>query len=310
MRFTCLVPTALVAFATSAAFADLDVDDRTVVPLLAERGVAVEAAVWDDPPVDWGRFDLVVLRSTWDYPGRAEEFVAWTRSVPRLANPADVVAWNVDKHYLGDLATAGVPIVPTTFVAPGDPVAGRDAAGDVVVKPTVSCGSRDTARLGDEDAIAALIDHIHASGRAAMVQPYLDAIDSAGETALVFLGGAFSHAARKAPLLTVGAPLVEGPYAEETMSPREASADELAVAHAALAAVPADEPLLYARVDLVPGDDGRPVVLEVELTEPSLFLALGDASATFAEAINRVVTSRRREARGRGGRRARASPPA
>jgi glutathione synthase/RimK-type ligase-like ATP-grasp enzyme len=279
------VSTPVVALATCAAVAALDDDDRHLVPALRERGVDAVPAVWDDPTLDWDRFDLVVLRSTWDYPDRLAQFLSWVAGVPRLANPAAVVAWNVDKRYLDDLAAAGVPVVPTTFVPPGE----RPPAveGEVVVKPSVSNGSRDTARISTAEPLAALVGRIHASGRTAMVQPYLDAVDHAGETALVFIDGAFSHAARKGPLLARGAGLVEGLYAEETMSARTATADELAVARAALDVVPGRAPLLYARVDVVPGADGRPVVLEVEVTEPSLFLGIGDAASTLAAAIAR-----------------------
>lgn len=275
--------TRIVALATCAEVTDLDEDDRPLVPALRARDVTAVPAVWDDPNVDWDRFDLVVLRSTWDYPGRAEQFVQWVDAVPRLANPAPVVRWNVDKTYLRDLDAAEVPVVPTTFVEPGTEMPDGDG-GEVVVKPAVSAGARDTARLHDPAAIAELIGRIHASGRTAMVQPYMDAVDTAGETAMVFVDGRFSHAARKGPLLTSGADPVEGLYAEESMSAHTASDAELAVAHAALATVPAEEPLLYARVDLLPGPAG-PVVLEVEVTEPSLFLGLGDATGVFADAI-------------------------
>jgi glutathione synthase/RimK-type ligase-like ATP-grasp enzyme len=277
----------VVAFATCSRVPQLDDDDRLCLPALRDRGVDVEPAVWDDPTVDWDRYDLVVLRSTWDYPEQAERFLAWAARVPRLANPVGVVAWNIDKRYLGDLSKAGVPVVPTTFTAPGEPPPAPD--GEVVVKPTVSNGSRDTARLDDPAAVADLVERIHASGRTAMVQPYLAAVDHAGETAVVFLDGRFSHAARKGPLLARGAGLVEGLYAEETMSARTPSDDELAVAHAALAAVPGGEALLYGRVDLVPDHRGQPVVLEVEVTEPSLFLGIGGATERFADAIARRV---------------------
>lgn len=279
----------VVALATCREVAELDEDDRPLLPALRERGIVAVPAVWDDPGVDWDRFALVVLRSTWDYPPRVGEFLRWAASVPRLANPAPVVAWNVDKRYLADLRAAGVPVVPTAFVPPGNAPPSTD--GEVVVKPAVSAGARDTARLRDPAAIADLVARIHASGRTAMVQPYLDTVDADGETAVVFVGGRASHAARKGPLLRAGAGPVEGLYAEESMSARTAGAAEVAVAAAALAVVPADdEPLLYARVDLLPGPGG-PVVLEVEVTEPSLFLGLGGAVEAFADAVARRLTS-------------------
>jgi glutathione synthase/RimK-type ligase-like ATP-grasp enzyme len=274
-----------VAIVTCSRLPELDDDDRSLLPALARRGIEPVAAVWDDPAVDWAAFDLAVLRSTWDYSDAVEAFLGWTASVPRLANPAATVAWNVDKRYLAELADAGVPTIPTTYVRPGDPVPALPD-GEVVVKPTVSAGSRDTLRLDDPGDITQHVAHVHDLGKVAMIQPYLAAVDDRGETAVIFLGGEHSHAARKGPLLPLGRSLVgAGLYARETMAPRVATAAELEVAHAALAAVPG--PLLYARVDLLNDEAGSPVVLEVEVTEPSLFLRIGgpDAVERLADAI-------------------------
>ncbi len=264
-----------VALATSQALPGLDGDSVLLVPALASLGIDAQPAVWDDPAVDWSAYDLVVVRSTWDYVARREEFLAWARAVPRLLNPADVLAWNTDKTYLRDLDAAGVPVVPTTWVAPGEAYA--PPAGAVVVKPTVSAGARDTERHEDARGAAPLVARLHAEGRTAMVQPYLDGIDTAGETAVLLFDGAPSHGARKAPLLA-GLP-VDPDDDLAVMQAREPSPAELEVARAAVAAVPGGERLLYARVDLVPGPDGAPVVLELELTEPSLFLRYAPGSA-------------------------------
>ena len=268
-----------VALATCGELPDLFEDDAPLVPALTALGVDARPAVWDDPAVDWASFDLVVVRSTWDYTHRREEFVAWARSVPRLANPADVVAWNTDKRYLRDLAAAGVPVVPTTWLSPGD--AYDPPAGEHVVKPTVSASARDTARYAPgEDSrphVARLLD----AGRDVMVQPYVADIETAGETSVLHLGGRYSHGARKAPVLV---PDLADPD-EVEITPREPSAAEREVAQAALAAVPGG-PLLFSRTDLVPGPDGTPLLLELELTEPCLFL-FADLSAVdrFAGAV-------------------------
>jgi hypothetical protein len=231
----------------------------------------------------------VVLRDTWDYTDRVEEFLAWAGALPRLLNPAGVVAWSSDKRYLRDLAAAGVPVVPTTWLEPGD--AFERPLHEHVVKPTVSAGARDTGRYGPQDDSAAHVRRLLDAGRAVMVQPYLSGVDDAGETAVVHIDGAFSHAARKAAVLTavgVEAPL-DAPDAVE-ITARDASAAELAVAAAALEAVPYDRPLLYARVDLVPGPGGDPVVIELELVEPSLFLstAPGAADRLAAAVVGRL----------------------
>ncbi|HEY8581383.1 MAG TPA: hypothetical protein VIL49_00490 [Capillimicrobium sp.] len=265
----------------------LDDEEILVVPELERRGLEVALPVWDDPSVDWDAFDLVVVRTTWDYPERRDEFLAWARRVPRLANPADVLAWNTDKRYLGELADAGLPVVPTTFVAPGEPFAAPDA-DELVVKPTVSAGSRDTARYLRADAgrAAAHVARLHAAGRTAMVQPYLGEVDDAGETALLFLDGELSHAIRKGPLLERGKEGPSGLFAEEDIQPREPSAVERDLGDQVLAAVTERcGPLVYARIDLLPDRDG-PRVIEVELTEPSLFLGHdAGAPARLADAI-------------------------
>lgn len=103
----------LVALVTCAEYDQLHEDDRTVIEPLARRGITAVPAVWDDPDVDWGRFDLSIIRSTWDYSSRRDAFLAWAASLPAVANPVDVLAWNTDKRYLADLADFGVPVVET-----------------------------------------------------------------------------------------------------------------------------------------------------------------------------------------------------
>jgi glutathione synthase/RimK-type ligase-like ATP-grasp enzyme len=276
-----------VALATCSALPDLHPDEAPLLPALGALGLDAEAAVWDDPAVDWASYDLVVVRSTWDYVPRHAQFLAWTRSVPRLANPADVLAWSADKRYLRTLAQAGVPVVPTTFLGPGDAYA--PPAGEHVVKPLVSAGARDTARYAPGEDSTGHVRRLLEAGRGVMVQPYLRSIDVEGETALLFFGGRHSHTARKAPVLV---PDLDDPD-EVEITAHVASEAQLAVAEAALAAVPFDGPLLYARVDLAPGPDGSPVVLELELAEPGLFLA---TSPGAAERFAAVVAERVRPA--------------
>jgi len=272
-----------VALATAAVARGLDEDMAPLVGALARRGIDGRVVDWDDPAADWASFGLVVVRSAWDYTRRPDEFLAWAERVAgltRLANPPAALRWSGDKRYLADLVRAAVPVVPTAFAAPGEPMEWPDAA-EVVVKPAVSAGSLDTARypaarLADAHAH---VDRLHAEGRVAMAQPYLAAVEGTGETAVVHLDGALSHVVRKGPMLVPGLATVAGLFVEEDIRPAEATEAELAVAERALAAAPAGEPLLYGRVDLLPGEHGEPVVLEVELVEPSLFLAHDPAAA-------------------------------
>jgi glutathione synthase/RimK-type ligase-like ATP-grasp enzyme len=268
----------LIALATCSYFPTGDADDALLAAALPEA----RWAVWDDPAIDWGAFDLVVIRSTWDYQDRHDEFMEWVRTVPRLVNPPEVIGWNTDKRYLAEVPGA----VDTTFLAPGD--AFSAPAGEYVVKPSVSAGSRDTARYapGEEERAAALVARIHATGRTAMVQPYLDAVDDDGETTLLFFDGAYSHAIRKGPLLTPGADPHDDVFAPENITAREPADDERELAERVVADVRSRfGDLAYVRVDLVRGEDG-PKLLELELTEPSLFFLHADGAAErFAAAI-------------------------
>ncbi|MFF3345369.1 RimK family alpha-L-glutamate ligase [Streptomyces sp. NPDC002779] len=249
---------------------------------LAAAGAAADIAYWDDEGVDWGAYDLVLIRSTWDYSWRTAEFLAWVErcgKVTRLANPPAVVRWNVDKRYLGDLAGAGVPVVPTRYLAPG---AAADLPDDheYVVKPTSGAGARYAARYTPDQHATAVrhLARMHEEGFTAMVQPYVRSIDSRGERALQFFGGRLLHASRKQAVLAPGTAFDAKKVAHPGLEPWTPSPAERAVAERALAAVPDAAGLLYARVDLVDGEDGQPRVMELELVEPNLFLFLHPGS--------------------------------
>jgi len=283
-----------VALVTSDMFPDLWDDDHPLRDGLRARGVAVDAVCWDDPAADWARYHLAVLRSSWDYPPRRDEFVAWAYRVPHLANPADIVEWNTDKHYLRELAGAGVTVTPTEFVEP-DGAWTAPGSGEWVIKPAISAGSLDTGRYAlpaQAGLAAAHVERLQRAGRTAMIQPYLSAVDTVGETAVLYLPDAtgdltVSHAIGKSAMLT--GPDV-GPIdlvATERTELRTPSAAELGTAAAALAVVPGGtERLLYARVDMIPGPDGTPMLVELELTEPSLFLRHAEGAADrLADAV-------------------------
>jgi glutathione synthase/RimK-type ligase-like ATP-grasp enzyme len=288
-----------VALATCREFPDLDAEDRLLIPALDRLGIECRPAVWDDPGVDWAGFDVVVLRETWDYTGRREEFLAWCRQVEAgaaLLNPADVVAWNTDKHYLQEIERLGLSVVPTSFLEPGDDIESWQPPADgtdFVIKPAVSAGSRDTMRYATAGDTAGPLAHLRRlldAGRSVMVQPYLDAVDTVGETAVLFIGGEYSHAIRKGPLLVrdVEGGRVEGLFVQEQIDPREATPNELVTARAIVECIPGGfDRLLFARVDLIPDEFGAPRLLELELCEPSLFLSHSEgAPDRLAEAIS------------------------
>lgn len=279
-----------IAIASVAAARALDEDLPPLLAALAEAGFEAEVCDWDDPSVDWSGFSAVLLRSTWDYTQRLPEFLAWCErvtAVTRLLNPLELVRWNCDKHYLRDLAERGVPIVETCFIEPGESAEDFPDYEEFVVKPAVSAGSRDTRRhlrAARSEAVAH-VQGVLDQGRSVIVQPYLEAVDTAGETALVHFDGVFSHAIRKGPLLQRQSDATALLFATEQIDPRTPTPAEHALAQQVLAALPFPVPL-YARIDLLPTLDG-PRLLELELIEPSLFFDHADGSA--ARLANQLI---------------------
>lgn len=299
-----------IALATCADLPQLDPEDAPLVGALEARGLHAEPAVWDDRSVDWSAYDLVLVRSTWDYAQRRSEFLTWAAEVDRvttLVNPYPVVRWNTDKHYLRELERAGVPVVPTMWLEPDRHLSSRalhtrfPAHGDFVIKPAVSAGSVDTGRYTAIDASSRGLAIQHArrlleAGRTVMVQRYLQSVDQVGERAHVFIAGEYSHTVVKAAMLDGPDVGVDGVYKKEEMSPAEAPASEVEMARTVLrtarrlltaqSGTEVPTPFLYARVDVVSGDDDQPVLLELELVEPSLFTSLAEgALERFADAV-------------------------
>jgi hypothetical protein len=284
--------TSRVALVSSERGLRVDPDLPIAAAALGRAGLVVDLVRWDDPAVDWDDYGLAVVRSCWDYAWRREEFLAWAGSVPRLCNDAAVLRWNTDKTHLRDLECLGLPVVPTAW----DPttVGGLPDAEEWVVKPSISAGSRDTARWSTADDALAHAGQLIAAGRTALAQPYLDSVDEAGETAMLFIGGRFSHAVRKGPLLGRGEGVRQDRDSRGDLRRVYPTRAQRACAQAVFEAlgqlVPGAEAPLYARIDLVLDDTGRPVVLELELTEPSLFLPQApEAGASFAHAVRTAL---------------------
>lgn len=265
---------------------DLYVDDDTPLLLtaLSDYNLAVDLVAWDDDAYDWSLTDLVVIRSTWDYTNNVDAFRTWVASLPRVLNTSEMVSWNTDKHYLAQLHDRDIPIIPTVFADVG--VAPIFPDGDFVVKPTVGAGSKDAARYHEDQhaEAAAHVHRLHESGRDVIVQPYVSSIDSEGEMAYVFIDGALSHVMRKGAMLNSREEDRSGLFRAEQMSRADSDADALALAHRVLHAADATE-ALYARVDLCRLDKEW-VLMELELTEPSLFLVFApEAADRLAAAI-------------------------
>ena len=274
------------AIATCAALPDGFEDDQ---PLAEALGA--EFAVWDSPEVDWDRFDRVIVRTPWDYTYNRDAFLEWADSRgERVQNRPEVLRWNSDKRYLADLAGAGLPVVPTEFVGPGDPLPQLD--GEVVVKPTISAGARDTGRFSAcvHAGALSLVARLREEDRIAMVQPYMPAVEAHGETAIVFFAGELSHVLRKgavlgpdeeAPIREGGIASAEAMWDPELVVAGEADAAERDLGRRVLEHVTErfGAPPLYARVDMLPGPDGAPILLELEVVEPCLYLRTAPGSA-------------------------------
>ncbi|MCG5211723.1 ATP-grasp domain-containing protein [Streptosporangium soli] len=266
-------------------FADPDGHDderETALAAWAAAGIEGRAVRWDDPAADWAAYEAAVVRSTWDYVERRAEFLAWAHRAAertRLLNPAPVIERNTDKTYLRDLTA---PIVPTHWTETGLPV-----WDEYVVKPSISAGARDTIRTRDRGEAERHAGMLRAHGRTPMIQPYLDMVEAEGETSLLFFNRRFSHAVRRSAMLAGGATAADNAVS----TPRDPAPDQLELAESVLAGVEGD--LLYARVDLVRLAGGAPALIELELTEPYLYLSSSpEAPANLARALRELLGQR------------------
>jgi glutathione synthase/RimK-type ligase-like ATP-grasp enzyme len=278
-----------VAVVSSAGLADLNEDDRLLVDALRRRGARAEALPWREGGVDWGRVETAVLRSTWDYSERLDSFLQWVDDIAahtRVLNPPDVVRWNTDKRYLAELERKGAGVVPTRWLSAGADARLEDVLGDAgwgqaVIKPAVSATARDTYRVdaGDLEWHAAEFARL-LSTRDMMVQPFLERVASDGEFSLVYIDGEYSHAVAKRP--RPGDFRVQEHHGG-SLARIEPGARERGAADEILSMCSGE--LSYARVDLIPDGGGAPLLIELELVEPELFLRCEPASVERLAAL-------------------------
>lgn len=266
--------------ATYARLPDLDPDDRLFFDALIASGVNCSIACWDDKNYRWDKTQHVILRSTWDYHLNLSGFLSWIDRIAPVTtvwNCPELIKWNVMKTYLLRLAEDGVPVVPTKLLPHGlefdlqrlleetgwdkaviKPVVGLATHGvHVVSRENIHEGQRALDRLLAEDDV--------------LFQMYMDSVNEPGERSLIFIGGELTHAVRKSAFQAMA---TAGNAGERQAT---ASSDEVAVARQALSCLPQSP--LYARVDLVRDQSGQPVIMELELVEPSLFLSFAPAAA-------------------------------
>ncbi len=272
-----------IAFATCSPRQAMWEDDLAASSVLGEAGFEVEFVAWDDPEADWELFDRVIVRSVRDYSTRIEEFLGWTDSVgtARLRNSPEMIRWNSDKRYLAELDGAGLPVPPTLLVAPGGRI--PELHGEFVIKPLVGAGARDTGRFGPEAVPAAveLLTRLGESDEIAMVQPYLEEIETGGETSIVVIGGQVGWAVNKGSFLAPDSIVPDDPEGvaaaerdEELVRLVEPQPAEVELAQRTVAWLASrfGSTPLFARVDMVSSESAAPVILELELIEPSLYL--------------------------------------
>jgi glutathione synthase/RimK-type ligase-like ATP-grasp enzyme len=260
-----------IALATCREPPEPDVDEPLLVSALRAAGAEADVLAWDDPGAPFADYDLVVVRSTWNYYEHLEAFLAWAERVgraTRVLNDPATVRWNAVKTYLRDLEARGVPVVPTDFVARGEhrelgELVRARGWDRVVVKPLVSAGSFRTERFASDDVAAgqAFLDAL-SRDRDVMIQEWMPAVDTYGERSLVWIDGEVTHAIRKSPRFAGGVEQVSDEVA--------VTEDERAFAHRVVEPIAKERGLLYARVDTIrDGDVLR--IMELELVEPSLF---------------------------------------
>jgi len=275
-----------IALAACETLPELFKDDQILAEALRRRGAEVTPLVWTRPEAQDACFDLCVLRCTWDYYLKPAEFLDWVEGMAQrsqLVNPLDLVRWNVHKDYLLHLAARKVPSVPTFRVKQGKSmdIATLGAATgwpEVVVKPAISAGAHRTARFQVGDPAAQAHLQALAQDGDALIQPYLPGVEDPGEHSLVYIAGEFTHAVKRTQALT------EGVGIDRLMERIEPTEAELEVARLVLEALPAEP--TYVRIDLVPGLQGTPVVMEVEALEPRLFLQeCPEAAEKLADAL-------------------------
>lgn len=276
-----------IALVTARSVPDWEVDDGLLHNALLRRGHSLQMPCWDDDRVDWQRFDAVLIRTPWDYTARWQAFVRWAErvgAVTRLFNAASVLAWNAHKSYLRDLEAHGVPVVPTIWLERGDDVDVRALCADVgwaraFIKPAVGLSAEGTLRFDVATGGAAASAHVGTwlPRSELLVQPYLSSVEVVGERSMIVFGGARSHAVVKVPV--AGDYRVQDDFGASDHA-YEPNADELRLVDAAMSALAAlgHDPL-YARVDWLLDDAGRPCLNELELIEPSLFFRHGGRHA-------------------------------
>ena len=282
-----------IAYISCANLPEPDFDEQPLVEGLKSASHDCDVVAWDDPASDLSGYDAALVRATWNYAQNLDDFRAWIARTSRqttLINPADTIEWNLHKGYLRELEAAGVPIIPTLFFDLGESATVREQCEQrgwsrIVIKPTVSAGSFGTRAFdlsdGEVEAAQSFFDEMVAQ-REMMIQRYIPSVDTIGETAIVVIDGQLTHAIEKRPRFD---------DQDEQVFLREEITDEMrAMAERVLAG--AGKEHLYARVDVIPDDDGSLMLSELEMLEPSLFFPhFPDAVGVFVSGVEKRMAA-------------------
>jgi glutathione synthase/RimK-type ligase-like ATP-grasp enzyme len=268
--------------------------ERLMLPHLAAAGIQTEIVDWISADRDFSKFDLIVLRSCWDYHLRVSEFIDWLQRVAQatpVLNAVDTVLWNYNKFYLREVEALGVEIAPTVFVNGTDRIASSEwhqirSWKKSVVKPAVSASAHKTwlfesGAVPDEAELKSKME-----GKPFLIQQFIPEIETYGEISFIYIAGAYSHAVLKQPAAGDFRVQKEHGGSAELFHPNSALLDQ---ANQIAATVPQVRESLYCRIDAV-ARDGKLLLMELELIEPELFLGLAEGAAErFAEAIKSKI---------------------
>lgn len=286
-----------VALISDSDSLSVDYDMPLIIDAFKRTNVEADVIFWDSTSSpDWSTYDAVVLRSPWTYMDKIKPFIEFCHQVEQrsvLLNPLSVIEWNSDKSYLKLLEKQGVPIVPTEILYSEKEIQAALARikeseweiNEVVIKPTVGAYSFGVVRLSidDSDKITQHVRYLLQLDKGVIFQPYLNTIEKHGETNMIYFGNTYSHAIKKEPLLAERGETKTPDMEFRTL--KDANSEEKALAKRILGLVQSNlelsKPLLYARLDFIEDKKGMPLLLELEITEPSLSLPLTPKSVDF-----------------------------
>lgn len=264
-------------------------EDSELLSFLAQKGLDITPVIWNDPGINWPAYNLVLLKSPWDYHENIGAFYDWLEMLEktglRVLNPVDVIKWNSNKRYLKEIADKGLAVIPSLYLTKSDAVDQQlfhhFNAEDIVIKPCISAGAKNTITLNRQNFMekASLVKGFLAE-EDYLVQPFVKEI-SGGEWSFVFFNGIYSHCLLKTP--KQGDFRVQH-YLGGSITYPTAGSKHIQQAQEYVDAFARGT--LYARVDGVLIEDDFQL-MELELIEPYLFL---NADNTLLERYYKALT--------------------